>query len=108
METCADEPVTPSLSDLQSYHAEGYRQWCLTGDKPLEVGTFNDYFNAVARYGTTLCLPKDISGFYSENEIPLPEKVQKGAARLFRYLKGVLRPDTETERICDSLCCLCY
>jgi len=65
----------------------------------LEVGTFNDYFNAVARYGTTLCLPKDITGFYAENEIPLPEKVQKGCARLFRYLKGVLRPD---ERILNG------
>jgi hypothetical protein len=56
------------------------------------VGTFNDYFNAVARYGATLCLPKDITGFYAENEIPLPEKVQKGCARLFKYLKGVLLP----------------
>ena len=64
----------------------------MSGDKPLTVGTFNDYFNAVERYGKTLCLPKDIAGFYTENEISLPEKVRKGCARLFKYLKGVLLP----------------
>lgn len=87
--------VDISLSELQRENLDEYRKWCLSGDKPLTESTLADYVNAVDRYGQSIYSPADIVDYYSANEIPLPEKVQKGSARLFRYLKGRQKP---TER----------
>lgn len=83
----SDSSSPMSLADLQESHISGYEDYCLSGDDSLSPGTYRDYRNAVATYGQSITCPADIRSFYRDNEVPLPEKVGKGAARLFRYLK---------------------
>ena len=85
----SEEQQLVSLAELQSSYLAGYERYCLTGDNKISPGTYRDYKSAIETYGQSIYLPADIRNYYSNNEVPLPEKVQKGAARLFKYLKGI-------------------